>query len=180
MTIDLIYVIIVVIAVFKGIQRGFIIAIFSVLAIIVGLAAAIKLSAAAAIYLSESVAVSSKWLPFLSFILVFLLVVLAVRLGANLLQKAVQIAYLGWLNRLAGAVVYVLLYTIVYSVLLFYAEQLHLLGQNTTTGSKVFSWVKPIGPYVVNGLGKVIPFFENMFHELQQFFEGVSKQLPGK
>lgn len=166
-------------AVFKGMQRGFIIAIFSVLAIIIGLAAAIKLSALAAIYLTRSVAISSKWLPFLSFILVFLLVVLAVRLGATLLQKATQIAYLGWLNKIAGAVAYVLLYTVVYSVLLFYGEQLHLLGQNATADSKVFLWVKPIGPYVINGFGKVIPFFENMFYELQQFFEGISKPLPG-
>src|SRR5687768_7983369 len=106
MSIDLIYFIVVLIAVFKGLRRGFIIAIFSVIAIIIGLAAAIKLSAAAAIYLNGAVSISSRWLPVLSFIVVFILVVLVVRLGANLLQKTVEIGFLGWLNRLAGAVAY--------------------------------------------------------------------------
>ena len=180
MSIDLIYFIIILIAVFKGLRRGFIIAIFSVTAIIIGLAAAIKLSAAAAIYLNSAVSISSRWLPVLSLIVVFILVVLVVRLGANLLQKTVEIAFLGWLNRLAGAVAYTFLYTIVFSVLLFFAEQLHLLKDDSIADSKVYSWIKPIGPYVINGVGRVIPFFQNMFRELEEFFESVSKRLPAK
>lgn len=180
MPIDIIYLIVILIAVVKGIRRGFIIAVFSVVGLIIGLAAAMKLSAAAAVYLTDSVSISSKWLPFISFILVFLLAVLLVRLAANLLQKTVEIALLGWLNRLAGAIAYALLYTIVFSILLFFAEQLNLLKEESIAGSKVYSWVKPVGPYVINGIGNVFPFFQNMFHELQEFFEKVSKQLPAR
>jgi membrane protein required for colicin V production len=180
MSIDIIYLVVIIIAVFKGIQRGFIIAIFSVIAIIIGLAAAIKLSATAAIYLNDAVNISSKWLPVFSFIVVFILVVLLVRLGANLLQKTVEIAFLGWLNRLAGAVAYAFLYTIVFSVLLFFAEQLRLLNEDSVADSKVYSWVKPIGPYVINGVGRIIPVFQDMFRELQEFFENVSKEIPTK
>ena len=43
--IDIIFAILIVIAIFKGYRKGFIIAIFSVLAFILGLAAALKLSA---------------------------------------------------------------------------------------------------------------------------------------
>ena len=117
MVIDIIIAVFLVIAIIKGVQRGFIIAIFSVIAIVIGLAAAMKLSTLAASYLDDSVNVSARWLTLISFIVVFLGVVNLVRLGANLLQKTVEIAFLGWLKRLGGAIVYILIYMVVLSVL---------------------------------------------------------------
>lgn len=100
MLIDLLFVILLVLAVIKGFQRGLIVGIFSFVAILVGLAAAIKLSAVVAGYIGESVRISDQWLPVISFAVVFIAVVLLVRLGANLLEKTVEIGMLGWLNRL--------------------------------------------------------------------------------
>lgn len=175
--IDIIIVVFLVMAVIKGIQRGFIIAIFSIVAIIIGLAAAMKLSTVAAGYLGDSVNVSARWLPVLSFVLVFVLVVVLVRLGANLLQKTIEIAFLGWLNRLAGAVVYILLYMVVLSVLLFYAEQMAIVKKETLAESKLFSWIQPVGPFVINGLGEFIPFFKDMFEKLKLFFNQLSEEV---
>ncbi len=177
MLLDIIFLVLIIIGIVKGIQRGFIVAIFSIIAIIIGLAAALKLSTVAADYLSDSVNISARWLPVISFILVFLLVVVLVRLGANLLQKTVEFAFLGWVNLLAGAVLYILLYTIVFSVLLFYAEQLSIVKPETIADSKVYSWVEPIGHYTINGIGKIFPFFQDMFGELKAFFEQMSKQV---
>lgn len=176
MLIDIFFFIIVAIGAIKGIQRGFIVAVFSIIAIIIGLAAAMKLSMVAADYLGDSVSVSAKWLPFVSFILVFLLVVLLVRLGANLLHKSVEISFLGWANRLAGAILYVLLYIIVFSVLLFFLQQLQFIKQETIADSKVYPWVEPLGPYIINGIGRVLPIFCDMFESLKAFFADVSKQ----
>lgn len=177
MLIDIIFLVFIIIGVIKGIQRGFIVAIFSIIAIIIGLAAAMKLSTVAADYLKDSVNISARWLPVISFILVFLLVVILVRLGSNLLQKTVEIAFLGWVNRLAGAILYVLLYTIVFSVLLFFVEQLEIVKTDTIADSKVYPWVEPLGPYIINGIGKIVPFFQDMFGELKAFFEEMSKQV---
>lgn len=180
MLIDIIFLIVIVIGAIKGLQRGFIIAIFSIIAIISGLAAAIKLSTVVADYLNGSINISARWLPFISFIIVFLLVVFLVRLGANILHRTVEIAFLGWLNRLAGAILYILLYAIVCSVLLFFAEQLHVIQEKTITNSKVYPWVEPLGPYIINGIGRAIPVFQDMFQDLKAFFENVSKQIQAK
>jgi len=180
MLIDIVFLTAIAIGAIKGIQRGFVVAIFSIVAIIIGLAAAIKLSAAAAAYAENSVNISGKWLPVISFLIVFLAVVLLVRLGAKFIQKSIQIAFLGWLDRLAGAILYVLLYCIVLSVLMFFTEQLELIKNETIAESKGYPWIRPIGPYVINGIGVITPFFQDMFRELQDFFEKVSKQLPPK
>jgi membrane protein required for colicin V production len=180
MLIDILFLIALILGVIRGIQRGFIIAIFSIIAIIIGLAAALKLSAVAAGHLNNSVNISSRWLPVISFLVVFVVVVLLVRLGANILQKTVEIAFLGWLNRLGGAMLYVLLYTIVFSVLLFFAVQLHLIKGETIAASNTYSWIKPVGPYIIDGMGKIIPAFKDMFYQLQTFFENIFNQLPPK
>jgi membrane protein required for colicin V production len=175
MILDILFLVAVVLGAIKGLQRGFIIGIFSLIAIVVGLAAALKLSAIAAVYLEDSVNISSRWLPIVSFIGVFIVVVVVVRLVANILQKTVEFAFLGWLNRLGGALLYILLFSIVFSVLMFFAEQSHLIKEKTIADSKTYSWVEPIGPYIINGIGNVVPIFKDMFRQLQAFFENIFK-----
>lgn len=174
MILDLLFVVILVLAIFKGYRRGLIVGIFSFIAIIVGLAAAIKLSTVVAAYIDDSVKVSNEWLPIISFAVVFIIVVLLVRLGANFIQRTVEVAMLGWLNRLGGIILYTALYITVFSVIIFYAEQVHLIKQQTIDKSVTYSFVQPWGPKAINAFGAVIPFFKNMFGELEEFFAAVS------
>jgi membrane protein required for colicin V production len=178
MIIDIIFAVILVLAVLKGYQRGLIIGVFSLVAIIVGLAAAIRLSAAVAGYIGQSINVSDKWLPVISFIVVFCIVLLLIRWGARLLQKTIEIAMLGWANRLGGIVLYAVIFIIVYSILLFYAEQVNLLKPATIESSATYSFIQPWGPKAINGLGALVPFFKDMFTGLESFFDGVAKKIP--
>jgi len=101
MFIDIIVVVLLVIAIFKGISKGLIIGIFSFLAVIIGLAAAIKLSAVAASYLGDNVNISQRWLPVIAFAVVFIVVILLVRLGAKALKKYCKNGY-AWLAEQTG------------------------------------------------------------------------------
>ena len=175
--IDIIYALIIVLALIKGYQKGFIVALFSIIAFIIGLAAALKLSAVVAVYLQNSTTLSSKWLPVISFALVFILVVILVNLGGKLIEKTFEMALLGWLNRIGGMLLYVLLYTIIYSVFLFYADKMLLFEKSTIEASKVYPWVHPLAPRVIDSFGKLVPLFKNMFSELEIFFEDVSNKL---
>jgi membrane protein required for colicin V production len=177
MILDIIFAIIVILAIIKGIQRGLIVGLFSFLAVIIGLAAAIKLSAVVAGHIGKAIKISDAWLPLISFAIVFIVVILLVRLGANLIQKSVEIAMLGWINRLGGILFYLAIFIIVYSVLLFYAEQIKLLRPNTVKESVTYSWIQPLGPKVIEAFGYVFPFFKNMFNDLEKFFEGIAHKI---
>ncbi len=174
MIIDIVFLVLIIMAVIKGYLNGFVVAIFSVIALLVGLAAAIKLSTVVAAYLGHSVNISGKWLPALSFILVFIVVVLLVRLGAAAIQKTMELVMLGWLNRLAGIILYVFLYTIIFSVVLFYCEKVHLFTTETIDKSGTFYFIQPLGPKAIDSIGRVIPFFKDMFHDLEAFFGTVA------
>jgi membrane protein required for colicin V production len=177
MVLDLIFAVIIVLAIFKGYQRGLIVGLFSLVAVIIGLAAAMKLSTVAAGYIGKAVKISQEWLPVISFAIVFILVVLLIRLGANAIERTVEVVMLGWLNKLGGILLYAIIYTIVFSVLLFYAEQIKLIKPETIQQSAVYSFIQPWGPKAINGVGAVIPVFKDMFGELEHFFDGIAKDV---
>lgn len=175
--IDIIFAILIIIACIKGYQKGLIIALFSIIAFIIGLAAALKLSSLVAGWLGDNANISARWLPFLSFAIVFFVVVLLVRWGGKLIEKTFQMALLGWVNRLGGIIFYAVLYIIIFSVFLFYAENVHLIKPETIKASQTYSFVQPWGPVVINNFGKVIPIFKDMFSDLESFFGSISNKM---
>lgn len=178
MILDIIVAIIIILAAIRGFRQGLIVALFSVIGFVIGLAAALKLSAVVAGHLGNAVKVSDKWLPIISFAVVFLIVVLLVRLGARFIEKTVELAMLGWINRLGGILLYAGLYILIFSILLFYADQLGFINPGTKSESVTYSYIQPWGPKLMDGLGKIIPVFKGMYQELEDFFESVSKQVP--
>jgi membrane protein required for colicin V production len=176
MIIDIAFFFTLLLAIFKGLRKGFILGIFSLLAFIIGLAAALKLSAVVAAYLQTNVVSASKWLPVLSFLLVFIVVILLVGLGARLIKKTIDFAMLGRLDRLGGMILYIIIYTIIFSVILFFTEKLLFLKPEVIAGSFVYKHIVPWGPKVINNIGNIIPFFKDMFIQLESFFESMTKK----
>lgn len=176
MFIDIAFVIVLVLAIFKGLRKGLILGVFSLFAFIIGLAAALKLSVVVAEYLKDNAGSFSKWLPLISFMLGFIAVIFLVGLLARLVKKTMQFAMLGWLDSLGGMILYLLIYTIIFSVFLFFAEKLFLIQPTTVQDSIMYPYVSPWGPKVMDNLGNIIPIFKDMFTELQEFFGNLAKK----
>jgi membrane protein required for colicin V production len=170
MIIDVIVILLLIFAILKGFSKGLIVGLFSLVAIFIALAAALKLSAVTAEYIGKSVKVSEQWLPLIAFAVVFIIFLLLIRLAAKAIQKIVETIALGWLNRIGGAIFYIAIYLGVFSVLLFYADQMDLIRETTIEKSLTYKYVAPVGPKAIDALGKIIPWFKDMFADLQEFF----------
>ena len=176
MFIDTLFLLLMIMAVYKGYSRGFIVAVFSFFAYLLGMAAALKLSSSVAVHLQEKANISGPWLPTISFLIVFIATIFAVRWGAAFVKKAISLVLLGWVDKIAGVMLYALLYTMLLSVILFYAARINIISPETQVASSTFSFIAPLGPWFIDALGYIIPFFSNMFTELGLFFEKVAKQ----
>lgn len=176
MIIDIAFALLMILAIFKGLKKGLILGIFSLLAFMIGLAAALKLSAVVAVYLNNKAGALTKFLPLLSFILVFIAVVLLVGLVARIIKKTIRFAMLGWLDSIGGIILYAVIYIIIFSVFLFFAEKLFLINHDTISASIVYPYVSQWGPKVLDNLGKIIPLFKDMFTQLQEFFGSIAKK----
>jgi len=177
MIIDVLFIVLMIIAALKGFNRGLIVAVFSFIAIIVGLAAAMKFSAVVAGRLQNSMHIAAQWLPFLSFGLIMTIVILLIRMMANIIQKTTELVFMGWANRVGGIILYAIIYTTVFSVVLFFAEKMHLLQPETVKGSKTYAFVQPWGPKVIDGFGMIVPLFKDLFAQLERFFESISNRI---
>ena len=176
MIIDFSCILLMVLGLFKGYRNGFVVAVFSFLAFFIGLAAAVKLSVVVSRWLQTNTHVDLRWLSFLSFILVIIVVALLIRWGALLIQGSLDFMMLGWLNKLAGVFLYIALYLLLLSVLLFYALHLHILSASSAEGSIFYPFLKPLGPKAINGFGAVVPIFKDLFTQLETFFAGMAQK----
>ena len=177
MVIDILFLFALAMAVFKGYTKGFAIGLFSFIAYYIGLAAALKLSSTVAQHISGKDAQPSFWLPVLTFLGVFLAVVIIVNLLARLIREFFKLAALGWLDRIAGIILFVVIYLFIFSILLFYAVKISVFSEEVTSASRVYPYISPIAPSMVDFLGNLLPFFKDMFHELQNFFESTANHL---
>jgi membrane protein required for colicin V production len=180
MLIDIILLFLLLLAGVKGYRRGLIVGVFSFVAVWVGLAAAVKLSIVAAGYLKQQFSIAGFWVPLLSFLLVFFAVYLLIRIGARALEGAASVILLGWFNKLGGILFYTALYTLVYSVILFYLSSMGLLGETTTDTSMTFGTLQTLGPKTIEGMGRLFPFLQDMFTSLKEFFAEFRTASPGR
>jgi membrane protein required for colicin V production len=88
----------------QGYKKGFIIEVATLAALILGLFFAFYFSDYAAYLLNEHFNIDQKYIAALSFIVTFIVVVLAIIAIGKILQKLIDIILLGFLNKAAGAV----------------------------------------------------------------------------
>jgi len=170
MVIDIIFFFLLVSAAIRGFSKGMIMAAFSFAGFFIGLAAALKLSALVAEYLRESFN-DAVWWPVVAFLLVFLVVAALVWAAAAVLEKSLDIAMLGWVNKFAGFLIYAIMYTLLFSVALFYYDQLWHISDESKQQSQVYAYIEPWGEWTMRAIGKIIPQFRDVFREIQEFFE---------
>jgi len=178
MVLDVIGITIVIIFFIRGYMKGIIVAAFSLLAIVLGIICALKLSNILASYLLEKGIVTSGWGQLVSYIVLFLGVVILVRFVGKLIEKSAQAVFLGLVNKLVGGLLYAFMATLVWSSLLWISNQMHIIEPETIAGSKTYNYFVPIAPWVFEHIGAVLPFVKNIFTDLQHYFEGVNQKLP--
>ena len=171
MFIDIVFFSLLLMAIFKGYSKGLIRTVFSFLAIILGIVIAFKFSSIVANEIQKTAKVSSYWLPFISFTLILIVVIIAAKIVSSFFEKVFQMAFLGWLNKLCGITLYTFLYMSIFSGFLFFLDKMNLVKPETLHQSKTLHLIKPIAPFLIDGFGTVLPFIKDSLHSLETFFK---------
>jgi len=178
MVLDFIGLTIIIIFFIRGYMKGIIVAVFSVLAVILGIICALKLSGTLADWLFQKGWVTSGWGQLISYAILFFLVLVIVRLIAKAIQSATRLVMLGWLNGVIGGLLYAFLAAVFWSSVLWLGNQMHLISPETKTYSRTYAYLEPLAPYVFEHISKLLPFAKDVFKDLQHFFDHVNTTLP--
>ena len=121
---DIIIVIIIISAFVKGLFKGFVIELATLAALIAGIAGAVLFSGFLANKLSGTI--SSQYVPLISFIILFTVIVICVHLLAKLINSLLKAVSLGWLNKIAGGFFSVFKIVMVVSIILLILDVIGL------------------------------------------------------
>ena len=165
MVIDIIALMLLVLALFKGWTKGLVMAVFTLVAYVLALFVAFKFSGWVAVNYFQELNQNGKWASILSFIVVMIAVMLAVRILGKLLEKTLEIMLLGFWNKVAGVLLFGAVYFSIYSTFLVYAERFNIIKADyilsSTTGSYLMDW----GRGVVDAFGDWIPELKSLFNK---------------
>jgi membrane protein required for colicin V production len=102
--VDIILLICFVPAVVQGFRKGFISQVIAIVSIIFGAWVSFRFTSETSVWLGQYIQGSEQMLKVVSFALIFITVIVGLALLGKLLEGAVKLVMLGWLNRLLGVV----------------------------------------------------------------------------
>ncbi len=170
MIIDVIYAVILLLALITGLRKGLISSVFSLIAIVVAVITAVHFSHVAAAYLDKWFTISSRFLPFISFIVVFIIVIILFRLLAKAIEGIFRLISINFINKILGGLVWVVGWTMLFSTILWYGNKMRLFKAELKADSVVYEKIEPFAPKTIEFIGVAIPALKNIFNSLGEWY----------
>ena len=165
MAIDIVALFLLVLAFYKGWTKGLVMAVFTFISYILALIIAFKFSGwVATHYLQDLGEGGGRWSAILAFLLVMVIVMIAVRITGKVIEKSLELMLMGVFNKLAGILLFSVIYFTIYAVLLIYASRFEIIGKSVVGASRT-------GEILLNWGAKVIDMFAVWIPELNNLFK---------
>ncbi|MCE2994337.1 MAG: CvpA family protein [Cyclobacteriaceae bacterium] len=165
-TIDIVIALILAIGGYLGYKRGFLMELFYLLALVLGVFLGFKLMGKGMQILHEQFNADQTFLPYLAFIIIFVLVILLVIFLGQRVKNSVDQTFLGKVDAIAGAALGVIKYSFCLSIIIWLAQSLKIeLPQNWMEDSRLYPFTAKVAERTSSFLGQFIPFFKEIFRQ---------------
>jgi len=142
----------------KGLRKGLIIEVVTLLAFGVGIYGAMHFSDFTAAHLQDFMEVKPQYLNTIAFVLTFIILVVLVNLIGRLVSKLVKSMNLGFFDKLGGFLFGIIKGVLLCSILLMVLNNFQLLGvvkPEVKEKSKLYPYIEQAVPYVYRGFDLV-------------------------
>jgi membrane protein required for colicin V production len=138
---------------YKGFKKGFIFEVAMMMAIILGLMGGFKFADLASEYLSAAFNIKSSLLPFMSFLTVFILIIISTILFAKMLEGAIKIAAMGPVNKIMGLLLGITKWVVVVGTAIFFFApfdiKFDILSEEKKNGSLLYNHTREFAQTLV-------------------------------
>ncbi len=169
---DFIFIALLLFAAWKGFKRGFVIELFTFLALFLGLYAGIHFSNFVSIFLREHLNVTTEYLPAISFTLIFLAVGAMVYFGGKAVEKIIKIIQLSLINKILGFFFSLLkmIFLIGAGILIIesYNEKEEFISEQTKSNSLLFYPLKRAVTFSIPAFEESRLFLKNALTEEEE------------
>lgn len=156
-----------------GFRKGLLIEVIGIVAFVLAIIAGFKLMEMGMTILAEYIEGYTELLPFLSFIIIFLGIILLINMLGKLLKKMIDMTILGGFDKAAGAVVGLLKWAIGVSILLWLCLNFGVALPGQEEDLVLYPFLAELGPNLIASLDSVLPFAQDMLDSIKEMLSPV-------
>ena len=150
-------------AAFQGYRKGFILEIISILALLLGILGGLKLIDFGKEFLARHLEIEGDALPYLSFLFIFIIIVILLNLAGRAVKKILDMTLLGNLDDIFGSIIGILKWSLILSSLIWIASIIELkLPFTWTENSLLYPYISWVAPNLFQVLSGVFPFLKEL------------------
>lgn len=160
-----------VIGAFSGFRKGFIMEIVGFLAFIIAVIAGFQLLEWGMEILAGYVNDLGNLLPFLAFLIIFIIILISITLLGKLIKTALHLTPLGIADSFAGAFLGLVKWAFGLSLFIWLISVVGIeVSDQWSEGSRIYPWLAPVAPFVFAKIADFVPFFEELLNSITNLF----------
>lgn len=138
----------------------------SLVAIVLGIFGGFKLMGEGMLFLQREFNADKSVLPYLSFLLIFILIVVIVNILGKIIKASISRTFLGTMDEAMGAILGVCKWLFMLSVVLWILDSLEYnLSEEWTEGSLLYPYTVIFATELAGWVSEVLPFFKETFKQ---------------
>jgi membrane protein required for colicin V production len=152
--------------IWSGYKEGFLMELISLVAIVLGVLGGFKLMGEGMLILQEKFHADKSTLPYISFVLIFIIIVVLVRLLGNMVKHSIDKSFLGTVDQSMGAALGAFKILFLLSIVIWIMDSLKITPKaEWTEGSWLYPFTAKLAPRTADWLGGFIPVFKEIFRQ---------------
>ncbi len=163
--IDIVFLIVLLWAAYKGFSKGLIIQAASLAALLLGVFGAIKFSGYTAFILTKKLNITGDYLQLTAFAITFVVIVIAVHLVARITEKLVKAVALDFVNRILGLMFSIIKVAFIISIILVILNTIdyrtNFLPKNKVNKSLLYRPLSALAPMI-------FPYFKMEYEKIKR------------
>lgn len=156
---------------FMGFRKGLLLELVSLVALVLAILGGLKLLDTALPLMAGFIGDAHGLLPYVTFLVVFVGIILLIHLGGLLLKKVVDFTPFGLFDNVLGAILGGLKWCLALSLLLYVSDMAGIsVSKDTAAASMIYPVVLKTTPYALDILSYVLPFIKALITSVRQHF----------
>jgi membrane protein required for colicin V production len=171
-TADIILIVLLVAGAISGYKTGLILELISIIAFILAILGGFKLLHVGMEYVSKVYDGFGTLLPFVAFLVLFVLIIILVNTVGKILKKIIDWTPLGFFDNIFGAVLGVLKWALAISIVIWVVSALHIdFAEEQLSKSRILPITNRMLTSVGDFISTIFPSFEDYIKTLKALFE---------
>ena len=163
---DILLLVLAALGAWSGYRQGFLMELISLAAILLGVLGGFKLMGEGMLLLQEKFNADKTTLPYISFILIFIIIVVLVRLLGKLVKNSIDKTFLGTIDQAMGSALGVFKTLFMLSIVIWIMDSLKFSPREEwTEGSWLYPFTANLAPKTAAWIGSIWPAFGDIFRQ---------------